>query len=163
MLDGRATILIKTILAGCVLGGCLVFLPHAVQAATGDSATLQWAANVEPDLAGYRVYHGTTPGIYGIPQTIGKTTTYHYANLQSNKTHYFTLTAYDTSGNESLPSPEVSKFIAEASTVAAPPPPTTTAQNSGLRRALTHNSWQTGPYRSSQPPLGVVEGRRVNT
>jgi hypothetical protein len=115
MLDGHATILIKNILAGCVLGGCLLFIPHGAQSATGDSATLQWAANVEPDLAGYRIYHGTTPGIYGIPQTVGKTTTYQYANLESNKTHYFTVTAYDASGNESLPSSEVNKYIADAS------------------------------------------------
>jgi hypothetical protein len=90
MLDVRATILIKNILAGCVLSGSFFFLPNGVQSATSDAETLQWAANLEPDLAGYRIYHGTAPGIYGVPQTVGKTTTYQYANLESNKTHYFT-------------------------------------------------------------------------
>jgi hypothetical protein len=90
MLHVPATIRLNNILAGCVLGSCLFFFPHGVQSATSDSATLQWAANLEPDLAGYRIYHGTVPGIYGVSQTIGKTTTYQYANLESNKTHYFT-------------------------------------------------------------------------
>ena len=107
----RAANLTKNIVAGCVLGSCIFFLANNVQSATSDSATLQWAANLEPDLAGYRIYHGTTSGIYGISQTVGKTPTYQYTNLESNKTHYFTVTAYDTSGNESLPSSEVSKTI----------------------------------------------------
>ena len=128
MFHVRATILLKNILAGCVLGSCFFFLPHGVQSATSDSASLQWAANLEPDLAGYRIYHGTTSGIYGIPQTVGKTTTYQYANLESTKTHYFTLTAYDASGNESLPSPEVSKYIA-GSSGGAPPPSSLTNLN----------------------------------
>jgi hypothetical protein len=89
-----------------------LFLPNVVQSTTSDSATLQWAANIEPDLAGYRIYHGTAPGVYGVVQAVGTTTTYQYTNLEPSKTHYFTITAFDTAGNESLPSLEVSKTIA---------------------------------------------------
>jgi hypothetical protein len=106
---------IQKTLAGFGVWCCLFFLPNVVQSATRDSATLQWTANIEPDLAGYRIYHGTISGVYGVSQAIGKTTTYQYTNLESNKTHYFTITAFDESGNESLPSPEVSKFIADSS------------------------------------------------
>ena len=106
-------LVIQKTLFGFVVWCCLFFLPNIVQSATSNSATLQWAANLESDLAGYRIYHGTTPGVYGLSQTVGKMTTYDYTNLELNKTHYFTITAFDASGNESLPSPEVSKYIAD--------------------------------------------------
>jgi len=109
-------------LAGFGVWCCLFFLPNVVQSTTSNSSTLQWAANLESDLAGYRIYHGTAPGVYGYSQTVGKTTTYQYTNLEPSKTHYFTITAYDTSGNESLPSPEVSKYIANSSGSGPAPP-----------------------------------------
>ncbi len=96
---------------GSILGSFLVLLPLGAYAATSNSATLQWAANTESDLAGYKVYHGTSPGIYGTSLDAGKVTSYQCLNLDPNKSNYFTVTAYDTSGNESLPSPEVSKTI----------------------------------------------------
>ncbi len=94
-----------------VFGVGVFLIPNVVQSASSNSATLQWAANQESDLAGYRVYHGTNSGSYGGSQNVGMTTTYQYVNLESNKTHYFAVTAYDTSGNESSPSPEVYKTI----------------------------------------------------
>jgi len=100
----------KVFLASALAVG-LFLIPNGVQSATSNSATLQWAANQESDLAGYRVYHGIVSGNYGSSQDVGKTTSYQYVNLESNKTHYFSVTAYDASGNESLPSPEVSKSI----------------------------------------------------
>ncbi|MEO8328250.1 MAG: fibronectin type III domain-containing protein, partial [Nitrospirota bacterium] len=105
----------KRFVLWCVIVSCLFFLPSRVQSATSDSATLQWTANQEANLAGYRIYRGTNPGVYGLPTTVGKITTYQYTNLLTDKTHYFTMTAFDASGNESLPSPEVSKYIADSS------------------------------------------------
>jgi hypothetical protein len=125
-----SNLFIHKILAGFGVWCCLFFLPNVVQSTTSDSSTLQWEANLESDLAGYRIYHGTTPGVYGYPQSVGKITTYQYTNLESNKTHYYTLTAYDTSGNESLPSPEVSKYIADSS--ASDPPPSSSLTISNL-------------------------------
>ncbi len=101
----------KKVLIASVVGVGLFLVPNGVQAATSNSATLQWTPNQESDLGGYRVYHGTTPGIYAESQNAGNTATYRYASLATNKTHYFTVTAYDTSGNESLPSPEVFKTV----------------------------------------------------
>ncbi len=80
-------------------------------ASSSNSAVLQWAANQESDLAGYRVYHGTTSGNYGSSKDVGKQTAYQYTNLASNTTHYFSVTAYDLSGNESSPTPEVFKKL----------------------------------------------------
>lgn len=76
------------------------------------SATLTWAANGETDLAGYKIYRATSPGAYGgAIATVGKTTSYSATNLSPNTTYYFVITAYDTAGNESSFSTEVSKSI----------------------------------------------------
>ena len=110
------------IFARFVLACCIFLLPNIVQAETTDSATLQWAPNQETDLAGYKVYHGTTPGIYGSPLGVSKTTTTApYSSLESNKSHYFTVTAYDEFGNESSPSSEVSTFIPGQDSNTEPP------------------------------------------
>ena len=95
-------------LAGFVLGCCLAFTSTGVQAATAHYTTIQWAANSEPDLAGYRVYQGTTSGVYGPSVDVGNTTIYTPQNLQAGRRYYFVITAYDNAGNESLPSIEVS-------------------------------------------------------
>ena len=78
---------------------------------TTTTATLTWNSNAESDLAGYKVYAGTSSGRYGAPIDVGKVTSYTMANLNVGNTYYFIVTAYDTSGNESLQSAEVSKSI----------------------------------------------------
>jgi hypothetical protein len=81
---------------------------------TTGSATLTWAANGEPDLAGYKVYVGTASGTYnfpGSPFTIGRVSTYTVMNLPLGTTYFFCISAYDSAGNESVLSAEVSKSI----------------------------------------------------
>ncbi len=78
---------------------------------TNGSATLTWSANMEEDLAGYNVYVGTQPGVYGPPIPTGLNTTYTVGNLTGGKTYYFSVTAFDNAGNESQHSIEVSKPI----------------------------------------------------
>jgi fibronectin type 3 domain-containing protein len=74
---------------------------------------LTWNADTSPDLAGYKIYRATASGGYGTPIATlqGNITTYIAAGLQSGTTYFFVITAYDTAGNESLPSNEVSKSI----------------------------------------------------
>lgn len=79
-------------------------------ASTG-SVTLSWTANAETDLAGYKLYLGTQTGVYGAPLTLGNLTTYQITNLTMGTTYFFSISAYDTAGNESLHSAEVSKSI----------------------------------------------------
>ncbi len=77
------------------------------------SATLTWNANTESDLAGYKVYQATASGAYGAPIATlqPNTTTYAASGLQMSTTYYFVVTAFDTAGNESAYSNEVSKSI----------------------------------------------------
>jgi hypothetical protein len=90
-----------------IWGSAVLLFPLPLPAATTLPVTLQWAANTEPDLAGYRVYQGITTGTYGSVTDVGNVTTYTPAHLQTDQTYYFTVTAYDLHGNESLPSTEV--------------------------------------------------------
>ncbi len=75
------------------------------------SVTLTWNQNSESDLAGYKVYRSTTPGVYGAPIATlqGNVATYQATGLQAGTTYFFVVTAYDTSGNESGFSNEVSR------------------------------------------------------
>jgi len=83
-------------------------------AGIAQAATVQvtWNPNTEPDLAGYKLYHGTASGQYGEPVDVGNVTG-HVMEItpQHGATYYFALTAYDTSGNESGYSDEASCFV----------------------------------------------------
>ncbi len=72
------------------------------------SVLVSWNANLEPDLAGYRVYYGFQSGQYGTPRDVGNTTSYQGSVPDDGTTYYIAVTAYDTSGNESGFSKEVS-------------------------------------------------------
>ncbi|TFH46480.1 MAG: hypothetical protein E4H01_09890, partial [Lysobacterales bacterium] len=77
------------------------------------TANLTWNTSTESDLTGYKVYRATASGTYGAPlATLPKTTTtYTATELQTGTTYFFVITAYDSSGNESTFSNEVSKSI----------------------------------------------------
>ena len=83
-------------------------------AGIAQAATVQvtWNPNTEPDLSGYKLYHGTASGQYGEPVDVGNVTG-HVMEItpQHGATYYFALTAYDTSGNESGYSDEASCFV----------------------------------------------------
>lgn len=86
-------------------------LSSGTASGTITTATLSWNTNTETDLGGYKVYMGTSSGLYGSPIDVGKATSYVMANLKVGNTYYFSVSAYDTSGNESLHSSEVSKSV----------------------------------------------------
>ena len=74
----------------------------------GASINIAWNANQESDLDGYKVYYGTTPGNYGMPVDVGITNAYEISGLNTGTRYYISLTAYDTSDNESAKSVEIS-------------------------------------------------------
>jgi len=63
------------------------------------------------------VYYGTSSGNYGTPTNVGKVTSYTVTGLNSG-TFFFALKAYDTSGNRSGFSAQVSVTLQETT----PPP-----------------------------------------
>lgn len=85
-------------------------------AAWGVTLTVMWDANTEADLAGYRLYQSDTAGQYTYGEDHAIATTLAGTEIITVKdiadgTHHWVLTAYDTSGNESGPSNEVTKII----------------------------------------------------
>ncbi len=89
-------------------------------AAWGAQLKFAWDPNGESDLAGYKVYYGTTSGNYGSPINVGNVTTYTLNGLTSGQTYYIAVTAYDTSNNESDYSGEVSGTPYDTETVSTP-------------------------------------------
>jgi hypothetical protein len=84
---------------------------------TTGTAILSWVAptsNVDgtplTDLAGFKVYYGTTPGVY-TSIDVGNATSHHIVGLTKGQTYYFTVTAYDSSSYESDFAAIVSKLI----------------------------------------------------
>jgi len=84
----------------------------AFSPALAGSIPLRWDPAAHPSLAGYRIYYGTTHGSYANSITINNaaTSTYTISNLPAG-TYYMTIRAFDTSNNESVSSPELSKII----------------------------------------------------
>lgn len=110
---------------GILCGLTLVLLAPAqnVPAQAAGAVTLTWDANQESDLAGYKLYASTSPGAYAAPiATLPKdVTTERVTGLQTDTTYYFVVTSFDTSGNESGPSNEVSAIVrGSAGTVTVP-------------------------------------------
>lgn len=94
----------------CVAFLFMLSLAAAAEAVAGE-ITLIWDPNSESDLAGYKVYFGTTSRTYGAPIILGKVTTYTVTGLTPGVTYYFAVTAYNTAGLESGYSNEVSATI----------------------------------------------------
>ena len=97
---------------GILIG--LLLLLGVPMAAQADSVSLTWNPNTEPDLAGYKLYMGTSPGSYSQIFDVGHVTSYTVSTLVLGETYYFALTAYDIYANESGFSPEVNITISGA-------------------------------------------------
>jgi hypothetical protein len=95
--------------------GIIIAVWIAFVAAASDGfasqATLAWNANTESDLAGYRIHHGTTSGSYSVHIDVHNVTTYTVTGLTEGQTYYLVATAYNTSGNESGYSNQVSHTV----------------------------------------------------
>jgi fibronectin type 3 domain-containing protein len=102
----------------------LIFIPVLGYAA---SIGVSWNANTEPDLAGYKIYCGDQSRTYGSGIDVGRVTSYQVSNVESGRTYYVAVTAYDSSGNESGYSAEASVNIPLVDMT----PPTGTIQING--------------------------------
>jgi hypothetical protein len=79
------------------------------------SVTLQWTGANDSRVTGYRVYVGTSSGNYlwakGGGINAGGSSSSVVSGLNTGQTYYFSVTSYDSSGNESDFSAEASKTI----------------------------------------------------
>lgn len=83
-------------------------IPKGLQIVAGDGqAAIKWLMNSEKDLKGYKIYYGTSPGIYfGVdskegysPIDVGINNVYKITGLKNNIIYYFSVTAYDNENN----------------------------------------------------------------
>ena len=81
-----------------ILALFLLQQPPANPAITAFGVTLQWDANAETDLVGYKVFWGTASRTYGAPVTLGKVTTYKVEGLTTPGVYYFAVTAFNAAG-----------------------------------------------------------------
>ncbi len=90
---------------------CILFCLFSVSFAA--EVKLQWNANPDADLAGYRLYYGRTSGSYASKVDVGKVTSYTVNGLEDNVEYFFALSAYDLAGNESARCPEISGVVGD--------------------------------------------------
>ncbi len=95
----------------------LAFILTAALRARAADVALEWDANSEPDLAGYRLHWGTTSGTYTAVKDVGKSTTALATDLLPGGTYYFAVVAYNTEQLVSLYSNEVIYTVPPASVV----------------------------------------------
>lgn len=91
----------------------VVVLAHA-QLGWAAEVLVEWNPNPEADLAGYKIYYGTTSriqGSYAETVVISDKNLTNWSLTLPGDTYYFALTAYDSSGNESDFSVEVSAVV----------------------------------------------------
>ena len=73
-----------------------------------NSAIVAWLPNTEPDLLGYTLWLGRQSRQYETGIDVGLATEYKLIGLAHDTLYYFAVTAYDTAGNRSAFSAEVS-------------------------------------------------------
>jgi len=87
-----------------------VLISPVTQAYSAQS-TLAWDSVNDSKVAGYKLHYGSTPGSYTKSLDTGKTTSATVTDLSEGQTYYFASTAYDSAGNQSAYSNEVSKLV----------------------------------------------------
>jgi len=100
-----------SVLCGTVLAMLFLLTLFFATFVIAAQVTLEWDPNSEPDLAGYKIYYGTSSENYDMSVDVGNWTSCTIAGFEEGATYYFAATAYDAYGNESDFSEEVSTTI----------------------------------------------------
>ena len=88
---------------------CFLFFSCFVFPVTAATINLEWSANSEPDLAGYKVHYGTSSREYVNVLDVGNVDTCQM-EVPDDSPCYIALTAYDVVNNESGYSEEIVVF-----------------------------------------------------
>jgi len=81
--------------------------PISIRDAQATTARLAWDRNPEPDIAGYRVYYGTTSGSYYYDVDVGPATSCAISGLDARTIYYLAVKAYNSLGDLSDYSAEI--------------------------------------------------------
>jgi hypothetical protein len=91
-----------------ILGGFFGLIMLGASAYAQSSVTLAWDPDPDNSVAGYRLYEGVLSRTYTNVIDTGNATIATVSNLVWGTTYYFAVTAYDTNGQESALSDEIS-------------------------------------------------------
>jgi Fibronectin type III domain len=94
----------------CVIGLISSYAQAGQVQLSWDAPTTNTDGSPITDLAGYKVYYSQAGGNFSSVD-VGKVTTYTLSGLQDGKTYFFVTTAYDTTGQESGFSNDVSTTL----------------------------------------------------
>jgi hypothetical protein len=124
-----------------LLFGFGVLLLFAVPASAG-TTSLSWDAVPDTDLAGYKIYWGTSPGTYPNVFDVGNVTAYTLTGLNDCTVYYLAVKAYDAAGNLSVGySNEISGMARPTVTSGNP---IAASQGSSLNLSLTGTNFRSG-------------------
>ena len=110
------------------LAQLLVFGLFLTRLSTGlfaQSVTLAWDPNLAPGIVGYRLYSGTSSGVYTQSIEVGNVSSAALSALQVGRSYFFAVTDYNSVGQESAFSNEVSYLVPGATTSPTPKPTST--------------------------------------
>ncbi len=111
----KATVKSISLFIGRMIPVICLCLLAAVSTVSAKDVTLGWDQNTESDVAGYKIYYGTTTGSYNgtdaiegaSPIDVGSNLSATLSGLNTSKSYYFAVTAYNYSGEKSGYSNEV--------------------------------------------------------
>ena len=78
---------------------------------TGQNVTLAWNPGSVTNIVGYNIYYGVTSQVYPNKVNVGNVTNASISGLVAGVTYYFSATEYDSLGNESGYSNEISYSV----------------------------------------------------
>jgi Fibronectin type III domain len=147
--------------AACMaVGGFTLLQSSSVDLHAAQSVTLAWNPNSETNLAGYRMYYGTSPRSYAnVTNLSNLQTTCTIHQIQEKTTYYFAVTAFTDDGLESDYSEEVA-YTVPYTTPFAPSDLSVTSNTNGIANL----NWKVGndplfPSAVTRVYYGTVQGQ----
>jgi hypothetical protein len=136
------------------LGMCILIC-GCLQAYAGD-VSLAWDPSASENVVGYKVYYGNASRSYDSFQTVTNQTSCTVTDL-SDGTYYFAVTAFDSAGNESGYSNEVSANVGDGTPPTDGTPPVISAvASSGITATGATISWTTNEASTTQVEYGTT-------
>ncbi|WP_256012193.1 YDG domain-containing protein [Desertivirga xinjiangensis] len=124
---------------------------------------LNWDANSEGDLAGYKVYWGTASN--SLNELADKTAlelSHEHLSLNNGTTYYYTIKAYDKAGNESVASAVKSGTPKSGQVITFNPLTAVTYGDGSFDLSATSTSGLEVEYISDNKDVATVSGKTVN-
>ena len=141
-----------------------ILLALAIVAGTAmaaQAATASWDPNTDVDLAGYKLSYGTQSGVHAVVIDVGTATTYAFYPAPG-QTYYVVVQAYNTAGELSEKSTEVSLYVplSNGAPVLAQPANQTSKTNEKVSLALSASDPDGQPLRFAA--TGLPTGLAIN-